>query len=233
MTPPVKRPTGHHHGDLRPALEEAALGLIAEQGAKGFALAEVCRRAGVSVAAPYKHFADRDELLAVIARRGYEEQRRRYLEAMKSNLGPVAQMAAFADAYVQFAVEERALFETMFAAGLDKARYPELAAAGAALFAVLDEPARQLRGNVAAARALILDVTAAAHGWATFLLEGVLADEGDPLAFARRRASLAAKVLAADGMKRRSADTGRAGITPSAIAHSPARRSGKPPLADP
>jgi AcrR family transcriptional regulator len=211
MSSSVKRPTGHHHGDLRPVLEEAALELVSERGAKGFSLAEVCRRAGVSVAAPYKHFADRDELLAVIARRGYEEQRRRYLHAMESNLEPVAQLAAFADAYVQFAAQERALFEIMFAAGLDKTRYPELAEAGAALFAVLDEPARQLRGSHAAARGLILDVAAAAHGWATFLVEGVLADEADPLATARKHASLAARALvAADaGMRRRSTGSAR------------------------
>ena len=58
MTEHVKRPSGQHHGDLRRALEEAALELVVTKGVGGFSMAEASRRAGVSVAAPYKHYAD-------------------------------------------------------------------------------------------------------------------------------------------------------------------------------
>ena len=65
VSSPVKpRPVGHHHGDLRNALLRATLELVGERGPHGFTLAETSRRAGVSVAAPYKHFADRESLLA-------------------------------------------------------------------------------------------------------------------------------------------------------------------------
>jgi AcrR family transcriptional regulator len=170
----VKRPSGQHHGDLRRVLEEAALELVAEGGPKACTLAEVSRRAGVSVAAPYKHFADRDALLAALVQKGYAEQRERYAAAMKRTKEPAEQLAAFARAYVQFAAERRPMFELTFAAGLDKTKYPELLQAGDELFEVLQAPARKLRNTESESRDLVLTVAAAAHGFAVFVLEGVL-----------------------------------------------------------
>ena len=66
---------GYHHGNLKEALLQAALGLIAEKGAAGFTFADAARMAGVSPAAPYRHFRDRDELLSSIAQRGFERIR--------------------------------------------------------------------------------------------------------------------------------------------------------------
>ena len=65
-------PRGYHHGNLKEALIRAALELIAKKGPAGFTFAEAARWAGVSPAAPYRHFRDRDELLADVARRGFE-----------------------------------------------------------------------------------------------------------------------------------------------------------------
>ena len=64
---------GYHHGNLKEALIRAALELIAEKGPAGFTFADAARWAGVSPAAPYRHFRDRDELLADVARRGFEQ----------------------------------------------------------------------------------------------------------------------------------------------------------------
>src|SRR5258705_12001489 len=64
---------GYHHGNLKEALIRAALELIAQKGPAGFTFAEAARWAGVSPAAPYRHFRDRDELLADFARRGFEQ----------------------------------------------------------------------------------------------------------------------------------------------------------------
>ena len=63
---------GYHHGNLREALIRAALNLIAEKGPAGFTFADAARSAGVSSAAPYRHFRDRQALLADVARRGFE-----------------------------------------------------------------------------------------------------------------------------------------------------------------
>ena len=66
---PRRPERGYHHGNLKEALLQAALGLIAEKGAAGFTFADAARSAGVSPAAPYRHFRDRDELLSSIAQR--------------------------------------------------------------------------------------------------------------------------------------------------------------------
>lgn len=195
----VKRPSGQHHGDLRNTLEEAALGLMAEVGPKGFSLAEATRRAGVSVAAPYRHYADRDALLAALARRCYAEQRRRFEIAIGTAADPVEQLASFASAYVQFAFEELALFQVTFAAGLDKSDYPELTDAGEAVLAVLRAPAGELRSTPEDALELVLTVAAAAHGLSVFLLEGVFGDASAAVDATRARAAEVARAIAGAG----------------------------------
>ncbi|MFC0435625.1 TetR/AcrR family transcriptional regulator [Kutzneria buriramensis] len=193
----VKRTSGHHHGDLRHALEKAALELVATKGVSGLTMAEASRRAGVSVAAPYKHYPDRDALLAALAVRAYTHQRQRYRAAMAEHTDASTQLAAFATAYVQFAADEPALFELTFAAGLNKARFPELAAAGQALFTELSAPARALCNDEHRAHRLVLAIAASAHGHAVFLTEGVLSDLADPLGTAKRESAIAASALIA------------------------------------
>ncbi|MEW2518536.1 TetR/AcrR family transcriptional regulator [Actinacidiphila alni] len=194
-SPRSTRPTGRHHGDLRNALERAALGLVAERGAHGFTLAEASRRAGVSAAAPYKHFADRDALLASLAERGYREQHHRFSAAVRRSPDPVEQLADFAAAYVRFAVEERALFDITFSAGIDKSRYPALASAGDQVLTALLPTARRLASGEHAVD-LILDVASAAHGLALYHREGLLGPPDQALARAESRARSTARALA-------------------------------------
>jgi len=193
---PTSRPTGRHHGDLRNALERAALDLVAERGAHGWTLAETSRRAGVSVAAPYKHFADKDALLAELARQGYEQQHARFAEAIAAEAEPVEQLAAFAAAYVQFAADSKALFEITFSAGLTKQAHPALAEAGDRVLALLREPAARITDRVADQDDLITTIGATAHGFAAFLNEGVFGDPATRLDEAKRRAAAAARRLA-------------------------------------
>ena len=77
---------GYHHGNLKEALVRAALELIAEKGPGGFTFAEAARWAGVSPAAPYRHYGDRDELLADVARRGFTLFEQALLEAWNDGL---------------------------------------------------------------------------------------------------------------------------------------------------
>src|SRR3954454_11603001 len=110
---------GYHHGNLREALVRAALDLIAQKGPAGFTFAEAARLAGVSPAAPYRHFRDRDALLAEIARNGFERFAGK-LEAAWNN-GIPTPLSAFENlgrAYLDFAREEPASYAVMFEAGL-------------------------------------------------------------------------------------------------------------------
>ncbi|MFF9045950.1 TetR/AcrR family transcriptional regulator [Streptomyces parvulus] len=197
MSPPVKRrPTGHHHGDLRNALLRAALELIGERGPHGFTLAEASRRAGVSVAAPYKHFADRETLLAQLATEGYHEQRDRYAAAVGAHEDPVEQLAAFASAYVRFAAEEPALFDVTFHAGLDKSRFADLAAAGDEVAGVLLPVSGRLAPGDDNAHDLLLRVASAAHGLAVFLRQGLFGTNGEALADTEAKAARTARDIA-------------------------------------
>jgi AcrR family transcriptional regulator len=191
-----RRPTGHHHGDLRNALEQAALDLVAERGTHGFTLAEASRRAGVSVAAPYKHFADKDALLAELARKGYEEQHERFAAAMAVETDPVEQLGAFAAAYVRFSACNKALFDITFAAGLKKQAHPQLALAGDRVLELLRGPAKRLTDDPVAQVDLIRTIGATAHGFAAFLAEGVFGDPATALEATERRAADAARCLA-------------------------------------
>src|SRR5262245_46655786 len=128
MPAPGKRGR-YHHGDLRAALIDTAIELVAERGVRNFSLAEASRRLGVAVSAPYAHFADRDELLAAVTVRAYELLHAELKPAMSRAGTPGDRLAAMAGGYVRFAAAHRPLFEVLNEAGLDKAHYPEIEAA--------------------------------------------------------------------------------------------------------
>src|SRR6188768_2905126 len=129
---------GYHHGNLKEALLQAALDLIAQKGPAGFTFAEAARSAGVSPAAPYRHFRDRDELLASIAQRGFE-QFEALLTAAWDDGRPdtVTAFERLGKAYLAFARDEPAFYSAMFEAGLPQDISPELRAAGDRAFAVV------------------------------------------------------------------------------------------------
>ncbi|SMO58483.1 TetR/AcrR family transcriptional regulator [Paracoccus laeviglucosivorans] len=111
--------SSYHHGNLRQALVEATVQLIEEKGPQAFTLAEAARQAGVSAAAPYRHFAGRDELLEEVARQGFEEFADR-LEAAFADGRPTA-LTAFlhmGKAYLAFAAERRGSYIAMFESGI-------------------------------------------------------------------------------------------------------------------
>lgn len=180
------RRSGYHHGDLRNVLEAAALELVTERGAHGFTMAEASRRAGVSVAAPFKHFANREALLVALVTKAHREQARRFADAVGAAEDPVEQLAEFAAAYVQFTVDEPALSELIFGAGIDKSAYPALAEAGEKVLAVLLAPAQGLRPDDPLT--LVHTIGALAHGCAAFLRERVFDTSDAAIASARAAA---------------------------------------------
>ena len=111
----VQAKAKYHHGDLREALISAVHRLVIEEGADNVSLAVACRRAGVSTAAPYRHFRDRDEILAEVAVRGYETLNMMAAEVIERHgKGTLKTITAMAKIYVSFAVEQQGMFRLMF-----------------------------------------------------------------------------------------------------------------------
>src|ERR1700760_5194950 len=109
---PSARP--YHHGDLRRAVVRAALEILGETQSLEFSLRELARRAGVSHNAPYKHFADKRDLLAAVSAAGFETLVKRMgIEAAKS-AHPRAQLFAMLRAYIRYGVDHPALYKLMF-----------------------------------------------------------------------------------------------------------------------
>ena len=131
-------PRGYHHGNLKEALIRAALQLIAEKGPAGFTFAEAARFAGVSPAAPYRHFRDRDDLLADVARRGFEQFADALTKAWDDGRpDPMTAFERMGKAYLAFARTEPAYYSAMFEAGIAPNTSAELSAAGDRAFATI------------------------------------------------------------------------------------------------
>ena len=143
------REGAYHHGNLREALIQAARELIKEKGPGGFTFADAARSAGVSPAAPYRHFRDREALLADVAREGFQR-----FEAMLSAgwaLGKPDPLTAFNNigrAYLAFARTEPAYYSAMFEAGLPLDTDPALLQASERAFAVLRAAAEMLAARL-------------------------------------------------------------------------------------
>ena len=169
---PPKR--AYHHGDLRAALMRAALALIAEHGVKGLALSDAARLAGVSVAAPYRHFKDKEDLLAEIAAEGFALFRDALAVASQKSQGDkVKGLAEMGAAYVEFAVQHRSHFKVMWEGGISKAEYPKVEQPAYQAFLLLRQAVIGLLPKAKPERqqALVSAAWSLVHGYATLMLE--------------------------------------------------------------
>ncbi len=156
------RKAAYHHGDLRAGLIRAATQLLDRKGMAGVSLREAARRAGVSHAAPYRHFADREALLAAVAAEGFA----RLGEAMRE-AAPRGSLA-LGEAYVRFAIERPSLYQLMFGGVLRIGEHAELRAHALrtyeGLVRAFSSVAAERRGEMAAAAWSLV------HGLAGLLL---------------------------------------------------------------
>lgn len=127
----------YHHENLKEALLEAAIALIGEVGPHAFTLREVARRAGVSHNAPYRHFRDKDALLAAVATQGFQRLTDALREAASRGRTALERWKRSGRAYIAFAVRWPQHFTVMFDAAFIASDYPECAAAGKAAFDIL------------------------------------------------------------------------------------------------
>lgn len=136
--PAAARRDSYHHGDLKRALTDAALSLVAERGPKGFTLTEAARRAGVSAAAPYRHFADKAHLLATVAEQGFLDLHTALTaaahHASEGASDPEAELVAIGRSYVRWAVTHPDHYRIMLGAQTNKADHPSVAVAAGQAF---------------------------------------------------------------------------------------------------
>jgi AcrR family transcriptional regulator len=164
----------YHHGDLKDALKKAALRLVRQKGPEGFSLNEASRQAGVTVAAPYRHFEDKNALLAEIACDGCELMVHELNEAAASVSGTKAKMLEAGMAYLRFASVHADYFAVIFNSGLDKSKYPELERAAGEAFGVILGLSQQAERTAGLAMLRALSAWALVHGLATLAADGAL-----------------------------------------------------------
>jgi AcrR family transcriptional regulator len=129
----------YHHGDLRQTLIDTAIELVAEQGMTQWSLREVARRIGVSHTAPYRHFSDRDSLLAAVAERGFQEMSQHLQQTLnKIATDPQKRLQAIGVAYVQYAIAHPCEYQVMFRTSLENEhKDSDLAKAATKAFSLL------------------------------------------------------------------------------------------------
>lgn len=129
----------YHHGNLREALVGAAIEILEAAGAGALSLRAVARRAGVSQTAPYRHFADKEALLAAIAAEGFRRKRALQAEAIE-HARPGETLMASGRGYVAFGRQNPALLKLMFGPDIsDWSRYPELVQASRTNYQALQD----------------------------------------------------------------------------------------------
>jgi len=171
-----KKPRGsYHHGNLREALINAALELIGSKGTGGFTFAEAARHAGVSAAAPYRHYKDRDALLADVAREGFEAFGKAMAKTGRSAKSDT--LTAMGKTYLEFARTHPAYYSAMFESGLNFSDYPDLRKAADATLHGLRAAVEELiaampAGKKPPATMVALHIWAISHGIASLFGRG-------------------------------------------------------------
>jgi len=178
---------GYHHGNLREALIDAALALVTKKGPDGFTFAEAAREAGVSPAAPYRHFRDRDELVVEVARRGFNRFAKRLNKAWnKGKPDALSALNAVGSAYLTFAKSDAALYNAMFESGVSPDSERELKIAADGAFEVIRKAAELVSEMIPEANRpptlmVALHLWSQAHGIASLFARGDAARRSLPM----------------------------------------------------
>ena len=168
---------GYHHGDLKNALIQAGADILSNDGVSALSLRRVAQKAGVSHAAPYAHFADKQALIAAISTEGYNRLHDQLARAAdRYRADPLRRFVEASWAYAQFALDEPDLFKVTLSGMIEKEQdYPALVHAAQRTFALVVEIAGECQ-NVGILRPGPTDLVAVSawaliHGFVTLLLE--------------------------------------------------------------
>ena len=169
--------TPYHHGDLKNALIKAGVKILAKEGVSGLSLRKVAKQAGVSHAAPYSHFADKQALIAAISTEGFKQLYKQIASVREAHQDPSTLLLETARAYIQFATNEPDRFKLMFSSVLEKEKkYPEFVAASQENFHQLVEVVEvcQRAGLLkpGSPDLMAVSVWSSVHGMIMLILEG-------------------------------------------------------------
>lgn len=170
----------YHHGNLRDALLIAARELLETEGVEGLSLRALAKATGVTQAAPYSHFRDKDDLLAAIAEEGFQRLALQMAEDATGAASTRQRIERLMVSYIRFARENKALFQIMFGRELsDLRKYPTLAMTAGKSYALISTAvANKLQGDVDP-RFMTVTLWSLCHGLTTLIVEQKL----DPASF--------------------------------------------------
>jgi AcrR family transcriptional regulator len=169
-----KKKQSYHHGDLKAALKKAALKLVRQKGPGGFSLNEASRLAGVTVGAPYRHYADKDALLAELICDGNAILSQEVRAAIRRASKVRDQMLEAGMAYLRFSANHADYFSLMFNSGINKSAYPEVRQSAEEAFCTISDLTRQSESTAEVAYLRAISAWALIHGLATLNAEGAL-----------------------------------------------------------
>jgi len=176
----LRRPKRYHHGDLPRALLDAALRIVETQGTEALTLRAAARSAGVSQAAPYRHFTNKEAILAAVAEEGFRSLMAAIGQAAAAGEGPLGRLRGVGIGYVTFATSHPSHFRVMFGREMaDRSASPSLRRLATETFKMLVDAISdcQRAGLVRAdepAADLALIAWSSVHGLSALLVEGVL-----------------------------------------------------------
>ena len=196
----TRTPSGrpYHHGNLRAELIEASFGLLAERGLAEFSVAKVARAVGVSTASPYRHFADRDHMIAAVAAQAALELADRVRADVESaGQDPRERFAVTAGTYVRYVADRGAGFDVIFSVPLTRLEQTGLSEAGRRLFGLLLGLAERAGGEPAPEQALLLleRHIVTAHGYIALHRDGFFAGRKDTVQTIAERAAQVSRAL--------------------------------------
>jgi len=185
----------YHHGDLRAELVRVSLDLIAEQGLGGFSVAQVAKRANVSPGAPYRHFPDRESLLAEVAGEIMTRLADRVRATVEAHDDPVEALAAVAGTYTEYLIEQRAGTNVIYAEGLQGPKHAELHTRTRQLTDQVLMLCLAVASSPEVALELMEQLITQAHGYGVFQLDGVFSKQGYSTELVVRKSTEAARVV--------------------------------------
>lgn len=193
------RKSGYHHGDLRAGLIEATRRLVEEKGPDGFSVSDACRLAGVSTAAPYKHFKDKNDMLVAMVLEGMVRHRDKMMASLEGiPEGTPARVTALGREYVNFAIEEHGVFRLKFGGFTDRLEDDRLQAAGEETFGIVLREVASCLGEdeiTPEVRQRAFMLWSFVHGLSFLLVDKKLSDMGGELQLNALLSDLAERVL--------------------------------------